>query len=186
MVLNMTEFYEKRDRYSTNHVSESSKTIDDFLKNNILGADLTTFLEEEFGLVPEVICNQFAQKHPWTLDYSYFGHSVCTIYPEGKHFIVLFVVDQKEGKVISALKSALTPYVRALFADTYASPMGRCLLIQVTSKRTLADVKKLARINMRPKINIKDTSHRFYGILPESFSAIPEHDKMRFRIACAL
>lgn len=182
----MTEFYEKRDRHSIDFVSESSKTVDDFLKNNTLGADLVRFLEDNLGLVPEVIYNQFAQKHPWTLDYNYFGRSICTIYPEGKHFIVLFLVDQKEGKVISALKSALTPYIRALYADTYASPMGRCLLIQVTSKRTLVDVKKLARINMRPKISVKDTSRRFYGALPESFSAVPENEKMKFRIACAL
>ena len=182
----MTEFYEKRDRYSTNNLIESSKTIDDFLKNNTLGAELASFLEEEFGLVPEVICNQFSQKHPWTLDYNYFGRSICTIYPEGKHFIVLFMVDQKEDKVVSALKSALTPYVRALFTDSYASPVGRCLLIQVTSKRTLADVKRLARINMRPKINVKATSHKIFGVLPESFSTVPEQEKMRFRVACAL
>ena len=186
MVLSMTEFFEKRDRHAIDYINKSAKTVDEFLRNNTLGAEFSLFLEEQFGLVPEVICNAFSQKHPWTLQYNYFGRSVCTIYPEGKHFIVLFVVDQKEGEVVSALKSQLTPYVRTLFADTYASPMGRCLLVQVTSPRTLADVKKLARINMRPKINIKDTSQRFYGVLPESFSTVPTHQKMKFRVVCTL
>ena len=177
---------EKRDLSVTVDTSCSSWTADDlFPAGNALWDDFSVYMREQYGLEPEITMNAHSRLHKWTVQYIRDEKVICTVYPEEKRFIVLFVADPKEDAVIAQLESALSSYVRTLFTDTGMTPMGKCLLIQVTSWGILRDIKKLVWLKMsldRPVIVRSEKS--YHCVLPEgSATTRTEAQKRLFRKA---
>lgn len=159
-----------------------------FLNDSFLWKDFSSFMRDIYKLEPVVISNAFATHHKWSIQYVRSDKIVCTVYPEKDKFIVLFVADEKEGAAISELKSILSPYVRALFSDTCTTPIGKCLLIQVTSGRILEDVKKLTTVKLYPtREDVFVSRRRYWGPLPDGVSMyVSFPQKAAFRKAFAL
>jgi hypothetical protein len=89
----------------------------------------------------------------WNVKYQKSGKSLCTMYPMDGFFIALIVIGAKEEAEVEAAAALgqFTPYMTELYRRTAFSCGGRWLMIRVTDREILEDVKKLIAIRVRPK-----------------------------------
>jgi hypothetical protein len=75
------------------------------------------------------------------------------MYPMDGYFIALIVIGTKEETEVesAAALGHFSPYLQELYGRTAFSCGGRWLMIRVTDREILEDVKKLIAIRVRPK-----------------------------------
>lgn len=115
--------------------------------------ELQAYLGEAYGVPSKMTYSKCSAQPGWNVKYQKSGKSLCTLYPMEDFFIALVVVGTKEeGETEAAMAlGEFTPYLRELYGRTSFSCGGRWLMIKVTDKAVLEDVKKLIAIRMKPK-----------------------------------
>jgi hypothetical protein len=128
--------------------------ITDFLGEGApLWVELQTYLEGAYGVPSKMSYSNCSAQPGWNVKYQKSGKSLCTMYPMDGYFIALIVIGVKEESEVEAAAALgqFTPYLQELYQRTAFSCGGRWLMIRVTDRATLEDVKKLIAIRVRPK-----------------------------------
>ena len=131
-----------------------NEDITDFIgKGAPLWAGLKTYLEHTYGVPSKMSYSKCSAQPGWNMKYQKSGKSLCTMYPMEGYFIALIVIGTKEETEVesAAALGRFTPYMTELYRRTAFSCGGRWLMIQVTDREILEDVKKLITIRVRPK-----------------------------------
>ena len=117
------------------------------------GPNCRTYLEDTYGVLSKVSYSKCSAQPGWNMKYQKSGKSLCTMYPMEGYFIALIVIGTKEETEVEAAAALgqFTPYLQELYRRTAFSCGGRWLMIQVTDRKILEDVKKLIAIRVKPK-----------------------------------
>jgi len=115
--------------------------------------DLTDYLRDTYKVKPDLDYSRCSAQPGWNIKYKRSGKSLCTIYPMDGYFIALVVVGNKEEQTVKdhCNERLFTPYVSELYKATGFSAMGKWLMIKVTNREVLEDVKKLVGIRIKPQ-----------------------------------
>lgn len=127
----------------------SLEAIEAFVKTP-LWADVNAFLQESYGVEPETSYSCCSGQPGWNVKYRKGGRSLCTLYPMEGFFIALVVIGNKEYDEALEVIPECSPYTQALFEQTHHSAGGRWLMINVTDKAILEDVKRLVQVRRKP------------------------------------
>ncbi len=115
-----------------------------------LWGELTSWLEDSYRVRPQMAYSKCPGAPGWNVKYRKGGKSLCTLYPMAGFFIALVVVGAKEESAVEAVSESLTPYVRDMYRGTPAASFGRWLMIRVTNRLVLDDVRDLIAIRVKP------------------------------------
>ena len=116
--------------------------------------ELTAYIGEAYQAKPQIAYSKCSAQSGWNVKYKKGSRSLCTLYPMAGYFIALVVVGSKEEEEVRIGMDAelFTTYVKELYYNTAYYAMGRWLMIEVTDKDVLNDIKYLLTIRVRPKI----------------------------------
>lgn len=118
-----------------------------------LWTELQSYLEETYRIAPKMSYSKCSAQPGWNVKYQKGGKSLCTLYPMEGYFIALVVAGAKEEAEVEAAAAlgVFSPYVQELYQKTAFSCGGRWLMINVTDRAVLEDVKQLIAIRVKPK-----------------------------------
>lgn len=122
-----------------------------------LWLELKSYCEDTYQVRPAMSYSKCSAQPGWNVKYQKSGKSLCTLYPMEGYFIALVVVGAKEETETEAAMTLgiFTPNVQELYRKTTFSCGGRWLMIRVTDKAVLEDVKLLISIRVKPKARAK-------------------------------
>ena len=132
----------------------SNENIKDFIgKATPLWMELETHLEEIYHVPSKMSYSKCSAQPGWNVKYQKSGKSLCTLYPMEDFFIALIVIGTKEETEVEAAMTlgVFTDYLHELYQRTSFSCGGRWLMIKVTDKAVLEDVKRLIAMRVKPK-----------------------------------
>jgi len=109
--------------------------------SNPLWKELDDFIIKTSGSKPEISYNLCASERHWNIEYNLNGRTLCTLYPVKNIFLAMIVIESKEESIIQELLPALSKRIQQLFENTYKTPLGRWLVVEVSDKKNLYDVK---------------------------------------------
>lgn len=116
-----------------------------------LWVELESFLQSNYAVEPTISYSRCAGQPGWNVKYKKAGRALCTLYPMDGFFIALVVIGSKEYEETLEELPECTDYTRELFYNADSSSMGRWLMIQVTNKDILEDVKRLIQVRRKIK-----------------------------------
>lgn len=119
--------------------------------NSPLWDALCAFLQECYGVSPQLEYSKCAMAMGWNVKYRRGGRALCTLYPDRGTFTCMISVGKRETPEVELILDRLTPYVQELYRAAKPYQFGRWLMIQVTAPEILADVKTLLLIREKPK-----------------------------------
>jgi len=141
------------DRFDSDNVPDI-EDIRGFIGDRVvLWDDLTDHLRDSYKVEPDFDYSRCSAQPGWNIKYKRSGKSLCTIYPMDGYFIALVVVGKREEETVKDYcnEGLFTPYVSELYKATVFSAMGKWLMIKVTNREILEDVKKLVGIRIKPQ-----------------------------------
>lgn len=118
--------------------------------HNPLWAQINNFLVQGYQVQPALSYSSCSGQPGWNVKYQKAGRSLCTLYPMQGYFIALVVIGTKEQVEAELMLFGCTAYTQKLWKKSAASPMGRWLMMEITTEEILEDAKKL--IQLRRKI----------------------------------
>lgn len=127
-------------------LSEISHTI-----ASPLWEELCSHLSCTYGVSPTVEHSICSGAPGWNVKYKKGGRALCTLYPAQGGFTCLVSVGSREAMEAELLLSACTDYLRNLYWSTKTFNGGRWLMIAVTSREILEDVKRLIALRVQKK-----------------------------------
>lgn len=128
----------------------SAVEIAEFI-HNPLWEELTDFLQQNYDVQPSYSYSSCSGQPGWNIKYLKAGRSLCTLYPMEGYFIALVVIGTKEQAEAELAMPLCNGYTQQLFSNTAFSAGGRWLMIGVTNKAILEDVKCLIQIRRKRK-----------------------------------
>ena len=141
-----------------NKMSEpDSNKIREFIgKASPLWEELQSYLESTYRVAPKMSYSNCSAQPGWNVKYQKSGKSLCTLYPMEDFFIALVVIGTKEDAETEAAMTlgVFSKSVQELYQRTAFSCGGRWLMISVTDKAVLEDVKRLIAIRVKPKLEM--------------------------------
>lgn len=143
--MSWAELYEK-DKQPT------KEDIEKYIKNP-LWKEINEFLKNGYDVEPAYSYSTCSGQPGWNVKYKKAGRALCTLYPMDGFFIALVVIGAKEEMEAELVLTNCTEYVQKLYKDSAAISGGHWMMIEVTDKNILEDVKNL--IQTRRSINKK-------------------------------
>jgi len=128
--------------------------IRDFIgKAAPLWNELQDFIEGTYHVPSKMSYSKCSAQPGWNMKYQKGGKSLCTLYPMEDFFIALIVIGTKEEAEVDAAMTLgyFTDDLYELYQRTSFSCGGRWLMIRVTKRDVLEDVKRLISIRVKPK-----------------------------------
>lgn len=144
--MNWTELY-GADKQPT------KEQIADFIASP-LWSELNDFLHDGYEVEPKYSYSGCSMQSGWNVKYQKAGRALCTLYPMEGFYIALVVIGSKEKMEAEFLAPTFSRHVQDLLCNSDSVMGARWLMIHVTDKQILDDVKCL--IQLRRKIKNKE------------------------------
>lgn len=119
--------------------------------NNPLWQEINSYLQDTYKVRPRLSYSKCSAQRGWNVKYQKGGKSLCTLYPMAGYFIALVVIGNKEMPDVEVLAGRSSEYTKTLFHNTPFSAGGKWMMINVTDKHILRDVKRLINIRVSPQ-----------------------------------
>ena len=120
--------------------------IKDFV-NSPLWEELTTHLQQTYNIKPQLFYSNCSMDKGywkgWNVKYKKGSKSLCTLYPKQGYILMLIPLGLKEISQVDISNLLKDKYMQDLFTRTKAGKTGMSLAVEVKSKKTLNDIKKL-------------------------------------------
>lgn len=116
---------------------------------NPLWDELCTYLEIQYSVLPKINYSICSCAPGWNVKYRKNSRALCTLYPNEGSFICLVCVGSRETMEAELLLPQCTEEVQNLYSETKLFNSSRWLMIPVTKKEILDDVKKLIAIRLK-------------------------------------
>lgn len=111
-------------------------------------ADITAYIEREFGVKPQTAYSVCSGKPGWNVKYKKSGKALCTLYPEREKYIALVVLNTNDMERFDAVKTAYSPYLNTLYEKCALFNGTKWLMISVTGDDIQEDLKKLLHLKL--------------------------------------
>lgn len=125
------------------------KEIDAYA-DSLLWKELRAFIEETYGAEPRLTYSRCALEPGWNVKYKKGSRALCTVYIRPGYVTVMLSIGAGDEDAAAVVLPACTAYTQALYQRTAASKMGRWLMIDVTAREILEDVKALLLVRAKP------------------------------------
>lgn len=135
----------------TSNIQPTFEDINEFINSDLL-EELNIFIKQNYDVLPELSYSMCSGQPGWNVKYKKSGKSLCTLYPMENFFIALVVIGNKEVNEAELMLPAFTQYIQNLYKNTPYSLGGKWLMINVTDKNILENVKDLIKIRVVPKV----------------------------------
>ena len=114
-----------------------------------LWGELGNYLEEAYGVGPVW---EYSRCIPtgWNVKYRKGGRGLCTLYPMAGYFTALVVIGRRERPEAGLLLPLLGERTQRLWADTREGMGQKWLMLDVTDRESLEDVKRLIALRRAP------------------------------------
>lgn len=119
--------------------------------DNPLWASFTSFVEQAYGAAPRIEYSRCGGAPGWNVKYRACSRALCTVYPRDGFFTCMVSVGSKEKDEAEALLPSCDLSVRRLYERSADSPMGRWLMIDVTSEAVLRDAEAFMQLRVPAK-----------------------------------
>ena len=116
--------------------------ISRFIQNS-LWDELNSYMEVQYEILPKIEYSCCSAKRGWNVKYKKGSRALCTLYPDEGYFTCLVSIGNRERAEAEFLLTACTDYVKDLYHATSLFHGGKWLMIEVTNKEILEDVKEL-------------------------------------------
>lgn len=141
--MNWNELYSKGSPPDVTAVSSHVKSP--------LFEELCTHLEHTYSVSSTIEHSTCSGAPGWNLKYKKSGRALCTLYPGQGFFTCLVSIGSRETVAAELLLPLCTNYLQELYRNARPLRGGRWLMIEVTSREILEDVKALIALRMKPK-----------------------------------
>lgn len=131
----------------TQEITPNLEQIEAYIDSSYWG-ELLKFIEHTYHLEPSIEYSKCSAARGWNVKYKKGNRSLCTLYPAKGSFTCMIAIGNKEVLEAELLLPSCSSYLQDLYQNTNACNGSRWLMINVTSKVILEDVKKLMYIRM--------------------------------------
>ena len=114
--------------------------------NNPLWECLCRHMEELYQIQPVLEYSRCSLQQGWNVKYKKAGRTLCTLYPMEGYYIVLVVISNRERVETEFALSFFSEYSQQLYQETETGMGQKWLMIHVTNKAILEDVKQCVAI----------------------------------------
>ncbi len=142
----MIEFFDKTDQTQVPTLALLQNYV-----NNPLWEQLCEYVEVQCRAEPILEFSRCSMQKGWNVKFRKSSRSLCTLYPSKGSFTVLVVVGEREKTQLELALPLLTEYLQCLYRNTKAGMGQKWLMIHVTNKEILEDVKQCLAIRMQLK-----------------------------------
>lgn len=111
-----------------------------------LWEELINFVETNYGVKPEIEHSMCSGAKGWNVKYRKSGRSLCVLYPDQGHFTALVVIGAKEVQAAELELTLCTPRTNEIYRNAGSLNGSRWLMIDVSCKEVLEDVKRLIAV----------------------------------------
>lgn len=118
--------------------------------NSPLWEELQDYLSRAYLAQPKMEYSRCSAQPGWNIKYKKKSRSLCTLYPVQGRFIALVVIGAREEPQMLQQMAEYTEYVRELYAAAAAVMGGRWMMVEVTDRDILEDVKRLVACRLPP------------------------------------
>lgn len=119
---------------------------------NPLWDEINNYIKTIYLSEPVLSYSKCSAQRGWNIKYKKGQKALCTLYPMSGYFISLIVISNKEEMAVELILPSLCDYIQTLYKSTKSMPnMGHWLMINVTDKTILNDVKTLIELKVKPK-----------------------------------
>ncbi|MDP4109955.1 MAG: DUF3788 domain-containing protein [Bacillota bacterium] len=116
-----------------------------------LWRELGVFVETTYEVRPQVEYSLCSGARGWNVKYKKSSRALCTLYPNTGFFTCLICIGVKEANEAELVLTGCCAYTRELYMKTQAFNGTRWLMIDVTSREILEDVKRLLWVRVKQK-----------------------------------
>lgn len=119
---------------------------------NPLWEQLRYFIEDSYKVSPSVEYSKCSEAKGWNVKYKKSSKSLCTLYPDSGCFTALVTIGKALAEEAELILPSCTDYVQNVYKNAAGLNGARWLMIKVTSKDILDDVKRLIQVRVKPVI----------------------------------
>jgi len=109
---------------------------------------MTGYLELNYRARETVAYSICASQPGWNVKYKKSGKALCTLYPEKDYFIALIVLGKKDREAFEKVSKEFGDYINNLYENCSLFNGTKWLMIEVTDRNVLDDVKKLIQLKV--------------------------------------
>lgn len=114
-----------------------------------LWEELCLFAESQYQISPKIEYSICSMAPGWNVKYKKGGKAVCTLYPNEGFYTCMVCIGTQAASEAELILGGCTKYVRDIYKDTTPFQGTRMLMIDVTEKAILEDVKTLIDVRMK-------------------------------------
>lgn len=115
--------------------------------------EMIAYIEDNFKVKPNIVYSACSGKPGWNVKYKKSGKALCTLYPEKGFFIVLVVLGQDNRIIFDMDRSNYSKYVLEIYDKSAIFNGTKWLMINVTDRKILEDVKRLIQTKVQKNIS---------------------------------
>ena len=140
-------------KWSERYLSDSPPSAADISEyiGSPLWAELCSFVESRYGVLPKTEYSVCSGAPGWNVKYRKGGRALCTLYPDSGFFTCLVSVGAREAAEAELRLLNFSEAVRSLYWNTKPFNGARWLMIPVSSREILQDVKQLIALRAERK-----------------------------------
>lgn len=131
------------------HMEPSMADIAAWIDSPVFG-DLTTWVEETYGVRPAIEYSRCSLDPGWNVKYKLGSKALCALYPRSGFYTCMVSVGAKLIPDVETLLPTFTPELRALYEKTSFFQGGKWLLLDITDPDHLEDVRRLMCLKAKP------------------------------------
>lgn len=118
--------------------------------DNPLWPELRRYLKDAYGADPRADYSRCGLEPGWNVKFKKGSKSLATVYFRPGYVTAMVSVAPKDEVRAEGVLLACTEYTRTLYRKTASSKMGRWLMMDLTSREVLEDLKALLALRVRP------------------------------------
>lgn len=118
--------------------------------DNPLWPELRKYLKDAYGADPRADYSRCGLEPGWNVKFKKGSKSLATVYFRPGYVTAMVSVAPKDETEAERVLLTCTEYTRALYRRTASSKIGRWLMMDLTSREVLEDLKALLALRVRP------------------------------------
>lgn len=115
--------------------------------------ELCEYIEKTYNVIPSIEYSRCSMETGWNVKYKKSGRSLCTLYPKENHYTCMVSIGTKEVVETEFLLQSFDTHLQEIYKNTKPFNGSRWLMIDVTSKEILENIKTLINIRVKLKVN---------------------------------
>lgn len=120
--------------------------------DNPLWPELRQYLKDAYGAEPRMEYSRCGLEPGWNVKFKKGSRALTTVYLRPGYVTAMISVAPKDEAAAEGILLTCSQDTRALYRNTASSKMGRWLMLDLTSREVLEDVKALLVLRAKPAV----------------------------------